>query len=162
MNAQRCPVAIAAVCAAILLPCRPAAAQSAKNPIIGNWLLDVGKSTFPGARPEKRVMTFQPVPNGLKQSIMTTTSGVASLTYHLEYTAKFDGKDYPADAASAFDTVSLKRVDDRTVERIGKVKGNVVETETYKVSPDGKVLTVTQQTTNGGAPATATQVFERE
>ncbi len=162
MNARGGCVAIAAVCAALWLPSRPAAAQSAKNSLIGSWLLDVDKSTFAAARPEKRLMKFEAVPNGMKQSITTTTGGAISQTYHLEYTAKFDGKDYPADAASAFETISLKRVDARTVERIGKVKGNVIETETYKVSPDGNVLTVMQETGDNGAPSTATQIFERQ
>jgi hypothetical protein len=133
-----------------------------KDPLLGNWKLDVAKSTFPAAAPARRTMTFVAVPNGLKQSIETTTSGNAEVTYNLVYTAKFDGKDYPADVASSFNTIAMKRVDARTVERIGKTKGTVVETETYTVSPDGKTLSVTQQGDNNGVPFKTAQVFERD
>jgi len=137
-------------------------AAQGKDPILGNWELDVQKSTFAGQRPVKRTMMFAPVPNGLKETITTTTNGLAEITYHLTYTAKFDGKDYPADVASSLDTVSLKRVDDHTIERIGKVKGQVMQTETYMVSPDGKMLTVKQEGKNNGVMFKSSQVFERD
>ena len=42
-------------------------------------------------------------------------------------------------------TVSIKRLDARSLERIGKVKAQVVETETYTVSPNGRMMTVKQE-----------------
>jgi hypothetical protein len=133
-----------------------------KDPILGSWKLDVAKSRFAGATPASREMMFTAQSNGITQSITTTTNGNAEVTYKLVYTAKFDGKDYPADVASAFNTITMKRVDARTLERIGKVKGAVVETETYTVSPDGKMLSVKQTGENNGVPFNTTQVFERE
>jgi hypothetical protein len=133
-----------------------------KDPILGSWKLDVAKSTFPAAAPARRTMTFATVPNGIKQSIATTTSGNAEVTYNLVYTAKFDGKDYPADVASSFNTIEMKRIDARTIERIGKEHGKVVETETYTVSPDGKTLSVKQEGDNNGVPFKTAQVFERD
>jgi len=133
-----------------------------KDPILGNWKLDVAKSTFPAAAPARRTMTFAAVPNGMKQSITTTTNGNAEVTYNLVYTAKFDGKDYPADVASSFNTIEMKRLDGRTIERIGKTKGKVAETETYTVSPDGKTLSVKQEGDNNGVPFKTMQVFERD
>ena len=88
---------------------------------------------------------FTIMPDGVTQTITTTTAGAAEVTYNLVYTAKFDGKDYPADVASSFNTVSMKRLDARTLERIGKVKGQVAETETYAVSPNGRTMTVKQE-----------------
>lgn len=134
----------------------------AKDPLLGTWALDVPKSTFAGAAPIKRTMMFEAVPNGLKQEITSEVGGLADITYHLTYTARFDGKDYPADVASSLDTVSIKRIDARTVERVGKVKGQVVQTETYSVSSDGHMLTVKQQGRNNGVPFTSAQIFERE
>jgi hypothetical protein len=152
-------------CAAIVLgvvlaAVHPIIAQS-KDPLIGDWTLDVNKSTFAGAAPVKRTMTFTTIPDGMTETITTTTAGAANITYQLVYTAKFDGKEYPADVASSFDTVSLKRVDARSVERVGKVKGQVVQTETYRVSPDGRMLTVTQEGQNNGVPFKSAQMFER-
>ena len=73
----------------------------------------------------------------------------------VEYTARFDGNDYPI-SNSILSTVSLKRVDDQTVERTGKVRGQVVETETRTVSNNGKVLTVT---TKGNIDGTDNRAF---
>jgi hypothetical protein len=140
---------------------QPAIAQT-KDPILGSWKLDVSKSKFAGATPVRRSMMFKAAPNGITQSITTTTAGNAQITYHLEYTAKFDGMDYPADVASSFNTIMMKRVDSRTLQRIGKVQGTVVETETYTVSPDGQALSVKQEGENNGVLFMTAQVFERE
>ena len=140
---------------------QPVTAQ-AKDPILGSWKLDVSKSKFAGATPVRRSMVFTAVPNGIAQSITTTTAGNAQITYHLEYTAQFDGKDHLADVASSFNTIMMKRVDSRTLQRVGKVQGTIVETETYTVSPDGQALSVKQQGENNGVPFMTAQVFERE
>ena len=58
--------------------------------------------------------------------------------------------------------VSLKRVDDRTVERTGKVQGQVVETETRTVSDNGKVLTVTTKGSRNGSEYSSVQVYDRQ
>jgi len=79
----------------------------------------------------------------------------------VEYTAPFDGNDYPI-SNSILSTVSLKRVDDHTVERIGKIRGQVVETETRTVSDKGKVLTVTTKGTRDGAEYSSVQVYDRQ
>ena len=160
MRASHRLVASAFVVGAVLLTGDLLLAQ--KDPIVGRWTLDVAKSTFPGARPARRTMTFAAVPNGITQSITTTTSGNGDVTYSLVYTARFDGKDYPADVASSFNTIEMKRLGARAIERIGKEKGQIVETETYTVSPDGKTLSVMQEGENNGAPFKTAQIFERE
>ncbi len=151
----------AAVGAMLSLGSHLLVAQS-NDPLAGKWRLDVDKSTFAGAKPTKRIMMFTIMPNGVTQTITTTTAGAAEVTYNLVYTAKFDGKDYPADVASSFNTVSMKRLDARRLERIGKVKGQIVETETYMVSPNGRTMTVKQEGENNGVPFKTSQVFERE
>ena len=158
----RVGMAAAVILGAFLALDAPTLRAQSKDPLVGTWDLDIHKSTFAGAPPIKRTMMFEAVPDGLKQEISTTTGGLADVTYHLTYTARFDGKDYPADVASSLDTVSIKRIDPRTVERVGKVKGQVVQTETYSVSSDGHMLTVTQQGRNNGVPFNSTQIFERE
>ncbi len=163
MRAQDCPgVVCGVILGAALSTVTVRLVAQTRDPLVGNWILMANKSTFAGQPPVSRRMTFAIVPNGITQTITTTTGGQANITYHLTYTAGFDGKEYPADVASALDTVSLKRVDSRTVERIGKVKGKVVQTETYTVSPDGTMLTVAQEGTNGGVPFRSSQVFERQ
>jgi hypothetical protein len=55
----------------------------------------------------------------------------------------------------------LNRVDPLTLERVGKIKGAVVETGTWKPSPDGTLLTITTTGDVDGAKYSNTQVFER-
>ena len=51
-----------------------------------------------------------------------TTEGVnaAGTATKTEYTAQYDGKDYPITGSQTADTVALKRIDARTIERTDK------------------------------------------
>jgi hypothetical protein len=57
------------------------------------------------------------------------------------YRAKLDGHDYPYNGSYTIDTVSLKRIDDRTIEETNKRGGKVISISKISVSPDGKTLT---------------------
>lgn len=144
----------------------------ANDPIVGTWLLDRTKSTFTtqanplfgtAGGPDKRTMKFERVPEGIRHVTETVDNGGFSAEiYKLQYTFKVDGKDYNADAQMPVNTVSFKRIDANTLERSGKYRGQVVETVTYAVSADGKVLTVTQKGTTQGAEVSSVQVFNRQ
>jgi hypothetical protein len=71
---------------------------------------------------------------------------------HLEM--KFDGKDYAAQGPRVIpgDTDSGKRLDAYTVQMTGKLNGKVTEIADWKVSPDGKKLTVTGHATGQKKP----------
>jgi hypothetical protein len=56
------------------------------------------------------------------------------------FTAKFDGQDYPAKGAYTYDTVSLKKIDDHTVEETDKRDGKVVEVS--KMTVTGKTMKI--------------------
>jgi hypothetical protein len=127
--------------------------------LLGTWTLERGKSTFSGAVPEKRTMVFEKVDSGIRH---TTTTLQGEVTYRLQYVFQIDGKDYPADVQMPVSTVSFKRIDANKVERSGKYQGTVVETVTYQLTANGKVLTVNQKGTINGAEITSTQVFNRQ
>jgi hypothetical protein len=57
------------------------------------------------------------------------------------YTAKFDGNEYPVKGSYVYDTISLKRLGERSFEETDKLKGKLVEIDTWTVSNDGKTLT---------------------
>ncbi|HEV8261338.1 MAG TPA: hypothetical protein VGQ19_11355, partial [Burkholderiales bacterium] len=141
---------------------------------IGYWSLNRGKSTYnvswnrvnldnrDGSAPEKRLITIEPVTGGsLKQT--TDTQVVANDTgvHRQEVTFKVDGKDYET-RGGAIETWALKQVDANTFERTGKIKGQVVETATYRLSPDGKQLTITSKGQIGQDKWEDVQVFERQ
>jgi hypothetical protein len=135
-----------------------------KDSIVGTWVLDLSKSDF---MPENdalrsRTMVFEAVDKGVKCTITTLTErGNGRVTIDSSYTAHYDGKDVPIDS-SALDTVALKRIDANTIERTGKIRGQVVETAAMKVSSDGKILTVTTKGTINGEDYSSSQVFARQ
>jgi hypothetical protein len=131
----------------------------ANDALLGTWILERGKSTFSGAVPERRTMTFEKVDKGIRH---TTETLQGEVTYRLQYVFEMDGKDYPADVQMPVASVSFKRIDANKIERSGKYQGAVVETVTYQLSAGGKVLTATQKGNINGAEVSSTQVFNRK
>jgi hypothetical protein len=75
---------------------------------------------------------------------------------------RFDGKDYPESGPNVPSGAasSGKRVDARTLEVTDKIQGKVMDTTTFKLSPDGKTLTLTIKET--GQPKPLTAVYEKQ
>ena len=109
---------------------------------IGTWKQNVAKSTFdPGPPPKSGVAKFEPSgSNGIK----LTFDGVNAQgnPTHNEYTANYDGKDYPIKGSAISDTVAIRRIDANTHLRIDKKSGNVAQMMRGVVSKDGKTFTV--------------------
>ncbi len=132
------------------------------TPFLGTWALSRGDSEY---RPDtigivRRTLKLEPVEGGgLRQEIETYNDRYE--TSRSEYTAMFDGKDYPM-KGGAISEVSLKRVNATTIERVGKVQGKQVEVTMMVLSSDGKTLTMT---TEGELPYAGPiyyrQVFKR-
>ena len=129
-----------------------AQAQSKPDAVIGTWKLNVAKSKYePGPAPKGTTLTFEVAGDGVKVSSKgEDASGKPTST---EYTAKYDGKDYPITGSQNADTVALKRIDARTQERTDKKGDKVVATSTRVVSADGKTMTVTTKGTNAQGQA---------
>ena len=134
-------------------------AQSVSDSALGAWTLNHAKSTFSGEVPYRRVTKLEVVGDSIKETTYTMTANKPSVV--VAYTARFDGNDYPI-SNSALSTVSLKRLDDQTVERTGKIQGQVVETETRTLSKNGKVLTVTTKGSRNGSEYSSVQVYDRQ
>jgi hypothetical protein len=142
-----------------------AAFAQARDPLMGTWKLNRAKSSFnPGPAPVSRTMKFEPAGDGVRHHVETYVnngSGTDEGVHITQYTAAFDGKDN-AIQGSALDTVSLKRLNPRSVERTGKVGGAATETQTWNVSADGKVLTVTTRGSNDNGDYSRVEVFEKQ
>lgn len=123
-----------------------ASAQAADS-IVGTWTLNAAKSTYnPGPAPKSQTVKFEEVGEGIKSTGESVAGdGTATRT---EYTANYDGKDYPLKGVKDADTVSLKRIDANTTERTDKKAGKVVRTYTRKLSADGKTITATVKGTD--------------
>jgi hypothetical protein len=157
----RSTLAIVSVLASLLLPIARLAPAQANDPFLGKWELDPEKSTFtPGPGPESRTMTLELTREGALHHIIYTPTVFAGVNF-IEYTAKFDGKDYEI-VGTGLDTVSLKRVDETTIDRVGKQGGKQTETCTLKLSADKKTLTMTTKGSFNGNQYASTQVYVRQ
>jgi len=127
--------------AALMFGSRPASAQG-KDSLAGNWVLNFGKSDFQNVPPPtNKTITIAAVDNGFDQKVRIQNANGA--WDELEFTAKYDGKEYLMPTESPLNAVTLKRVDANTVEQIGIIRKKPAETVTYKVSNGGKMLTIT-------------------
>ncbi len=79
--------------------------------------------------------------NGLTVTYHASADGLKMADPNGEsYDAKFDGKDYPIQGDPGHTMVSLKRINDRTIEETDKRDGKIVGVYRMTVSPDGKSI----------------------
>jgi imidazolonepropionase-like amidohydrolase len=134
------------------------AATSAKQPTdpqAGTWKMNLEKSTFVagGPHPTGETVVNEAVEGGLK---VVSSGG-------FQYTAKYDGKDYPMTGSSAADGVVLRRIDANTIETIRKKNGTVVTSNITFISTDGKTRSNVFQGKNAkGEPITWLAVFDKQ
>jgi len=124
---------------------------------VGTWKLNLEKSTYsPELPPMSSIIVIEPSgDNGVKVSVETINAKGAKI--RIAYSANFDGKEYPfsqsGPGAAANQTVAFKQIDPQTVERTNYVDGKPAGKESWVVSKDGKVRTVTQTgMTSDGKP----------
>ena len=138
-----------------------AALLAAQDPRVGTWNLNVEKSKYsPGPAPKSQVLTIEAAGDAEKvTSEMVTATGKASTTY----TAPYDGKPHPIKGSETADSVTLKRIDSHTTERVDSKAGKPVTTYRRVVSKDGKTMTVTIKGTDAkGQPVNNVVVFEKK
>jgi hypothetical protein len=124
-----------------------AAFAQTEIPGVGSWKLNVSKSKL-GSEPAPQSITSTVKPSGQGVKITGVRIGADGIRTECQYTANYDGKDYPITGSKNADTVSLKKVDSRTIERTDKKAGKVVETSTTVFSEDGKSCTTTGKARN--------------
>jgi hypothetical protein len=108
----------------------------------GTWKMNPAKSKYnPGPAAKSVTLKVDSDENGVKIDA-EGTDGDGNPT-HVQYDAKFDGKDYPATGLPYGDTVSVKRIGANTIQATIKKGDQVVMTVTSKVSADGKTRTST-------------------
>jgi hypothetical protein len=128
----------------------------------GTWKLNVAKSTYsPGPAPQSQTLNIEA--SGQGETVTAEGVNAAGTPTMTQYTANYDGKDYPLTGSQNADKVSLKRIDARTTERRDKKGDTVVLTYTRLVSEDGKTMTVTTKGTNAqGQAVDNVQIWEKQ
>ena len=117
------------------------------NPMFGTWTLDSAKSRFsPGPALRSQTAKLDAVDGGMKVvADRIESDGKAT---HFEWTAKFDGRDYPVKGDPGRDAVSVRKIDDCTLEITNKKAGKVTGTLLAVYARDGKSRTETTTGTN--------------
>src|SRR5215472_671136 len=102
-----------------------AATLVAADPAIGTWKLNVAKSKYtPGPTPKSATITYEETADGIKRTGESVDA--EGKTTSFTYTAKYDGKDYPVSGTDLYDTITLKRLNDQTVEATLKKSGKAL------------------------------------
>lgn len=129
------------------------------NPLVGTWKLNPAKSKAPF---KSGTTVVEAVGDGIKLIVdLVGTDGTKS---HWEFTANYDGKDYPVTGNSPFgDSVALTRVDRNTTRTTNKMGGKVTGTHTIVVAADGKTRTTTFKGTNAkGESVESVSYYEKQ
>ena len=131
-----------------------------KGPWIGTWKLNPARSTTAPDRYKRVIARIEPWEDGLKVTYeMVGTRGGVN---YLEWTGRFDGKDYPVEGADYIMTNAYTLLNDHSYQIVVKVEGSVAATARVEVSGDGKTLTtVTTEKNARGQTISTTAVYER-
>jgi hypothetical protein len=110
---------------------------------LGLWRLNLERSTYrPGPAPYRRA-TYRIEPHGggvrVVYDLVRPRGGVT----HLEWTGRFDGRDYPVQGVEELVTYAYRRIDDRTYDVVTKVDGRAAATSRAVLSADGRSITTT-------------------
>ncbi len=106
---------------------RIAAGPSGSHAVSGSW------RTQKLASEKALTITIKSSSDGLAMSLPELGSS---------YDAKFDGKDYPIKGDPNLTTVSLTKINDRSIDETGKRDGKIVTVSHMTVSADGKTMTI--------------------
>jgi hypothetical protein len=130
-------------------PLLSATAADVQDPLVGTWQLNRDKSTFdPGPGPKGQMRIY--AHSGDTEKLTARGVGPDGKPTLVQYSARYDGKDYPITGSAGGDHISLRRIDELTTESSEKRDGKVTIVATRTVSPDGKTLVVIHK---GTAPS---------
>jgi hypothetical protein len=132
------------------------------DPHNGTWTFNAAKSKYTGTPAPKEQTSMYTVTS---QSVMVSTKGTGAdgKPTNTDFTANFDGKDYPVKGNRDWDAVAVKRVDSHTIEFTRKRGGKTVQTATSTVAKDGKTRTITVNGMNAdGQKVSYVAVYEKK
>jgi hypothetical protein len=119
-----------------------AAAAMAADPLAGTWKLNPVKSRFPaGQAPKSETVKNEAIENGLRQTFEGINADGSA--FRVEFTIKYDGKDYPIKGEPSMDSMAYTKPDANTVSFVQKKGGKVVASGKVVVTKDGRTSTVT-------------------
>ncbi len=133
------------------------------TPWFGIWKLNVPKSVYnPGPAPYKRATSrIEAYEGGIKDS--DDFVRWRGETLHVEWTGKFDGRDYAVEGVDYPLTNAYTRIDEDTLKVVAKVDGQITSVSRITLSSDHKTMTMVTESSNAqGQPVTTTTVYEKQ
>jgi hypothetical protein len=129
------------------------------DPFIGKWKLNWAKSHSSQPRPKSVVRSYQRSGKGVR--VQETWVYGDGKQEKVDYTANYDGHDYPVGAAKG-KTVAFTRLDLYSVEGVSKSDGKTEYTFKRSVSKDGNTLTVEMtKADSAGKMSTEVLVYDK-
>jgi hypothetical protein len=168
MQLSRRSVLLGGILSAVLLGVAGLSGQTKTLPtdhLTGTWNINLAKSKFNPAdmAPKSGRARITVTQAGIKFS-SDGTDGQGRAT-HTEYTAKFDGKDYPWTGTvdgkpnTDQDAISWKQVDEWTYDVTNKLKGKVTTALHVVITKDGRSATVTITGANAQGQTVSSSAF---
>ena len=127
----------------LLALCLCASYARSQSPFNGTWIIDTGKNENLASE---------------KPRVLSVADGMFR---EGDRQLKADGSDQKVPATGYWDTVTVRIVDDRTVEVVSKKAGKPMFTETDTVSADGNTLTQVMKDTTEAEAVTYESDFRR-
>ena len=146
----------------VLLMCLAGAAVCfAADVQIGTWKLNEAKSKLSPGQPKNNTVVYQADGDNMKVTVDGADSD--GKPTHNEWTAKFDGKDYPVTGDPSSDARSYRKLNDRTLALTIKKGGKITSSGRIAVAADGKSRTVTTSGTDSkGKKFSSTAVYDKQ
>jgi hypothetical protein len=122
-------------------------AQVERDAAIGTWRFDAAASTYEsGPAPRESTRVFERA--GDKIRFIHTGIGANGQPFRTEYTAGYDGAEYPVKGSSRYNTVSQKLIDRNHVNLVFRLKGRITVTSQRTISRDGTGMRIVADGTN--------------
>lgn len=141
------------------------AAPESNGPYVGTWKLNLAKSRYDPGPPPRTATDVNTEVKGAMRSVQTWVDADGK-AWRVEWSAKFDGKDYLVTGGDPGTTISLTRPDPRdlrTVDWVWKVPGKPTISGRTVYSKDGKTRTIDGRSTDAaGKQSTTFRFYERQ
>jgi hypothetical protein len=134
---------------------------AASDAQMGTWKLNEAKSKIGAGAPKNNTVIVEAAGDNIK----VTLEGMApnGSATHVEWTGKFDGKDYPSTGNPNEDMRAYTPLSDRALHFESKKSGKVMLSGHVEISANGKVRTVTANgTTPDGKKFRITAIYDKQ
>jgi hypothetical protein len=130
------------------------------NSSLGTWKLRGPMPNVGAGSPTSVILKYEAAGMGVKATL--DVMGAEGILAHLEFSARYDGKDNPVTGGGQVGAVvALTRLDANAVRLVHKVDGKVIVTETAVVSSDGKTMTITNTDAQGN-PVEGAAIWDKQ